>query len=587
MSDPDFRRQVLAVFDKHKPEILRYMLHYIKNSDSDNVKWLTPGMIKIGIDWPELKTIDQALSVKRTNRAVTENDYRFSDVHQKKAEEDADRMNDSLEKLGKYIAAGGKISVRETTSFWDVIYDINVFSKYRLAVLQPVLEHHKKTMVYMMLYILKHLDMDEPMDEIFTSLRHARINWPELKTIQQALAQGSKTQSVSEADDYGKFKTISDMIARDFAEHPVRGFYMMLYWLNETKLTVADMPEIKPQIDQVKPDVIRALLQSVKADNDGMNISNALQILDRMQNCGVDWPEIDKIRQGLQHGTQQPSESILEDDDFDTLEMVKQKLASVGRKFNRFDENLEVWISNGFPQIRAFAFPTKERIYQITFVYNLKSIENYTVPTGFTPKSLKRMSKKVLESLVNPHSVIENLLMVLKEHSTDPSCLKQMQKDVSKLKTKFDWPELDTILKALNYLLEQNKTKMSEGIDEIESDRLKSFVKQIQQPLATKTGWLAAVTLEDLASVAISKMYGDKRFTDQDYAEAAAVLNLNNHKDVLIKGILENIKQNIANGNSTAWLAENVAMQKQILIKLGCNWPEMDRIAAAVAHNAD
>jgi hypothetical protein len=258
------------------------------------------------------------------------------------------------------------------------------------------------------------------------------IKWPEFKIIQKGITYGLK-KPVSEADDQGKFKILSDMIARDFAEHPVRGFYMMLYHLNELELTVADMPEIKPLIDRVKPDVIRALLQSVKADNDGMNISNALQILDRMQKCGVNWPEIDKIRQGLQH----------------------------------------------------------------------------------------------------------------------------------------------------------NRQQTTEGIDEIESDRLKSFVKQIQQPLATKTGWLAAVALEDLASVSISKMYGDKRFTDEDYAEAAAYLNLNNHKDVLIKGILENIKQNIANGNSTAWLAENVAMQKQILKKLGCNWPEMDRIASAVAHNAN
>jgi hypothetical protein len=251
-----------------------------------------------------------------------------------------------------------------------------------------------------------------------------------------AQTQPSYTQqneSVEEADDYGKFKTISDMIARDFAEHPVRGFYMMLYHLNELGLTVADMPEIKPQIDKAKPLVIRALLESIRADNDGMNISNALQILDRMQNCGVNWPEIDKIRQGLQHGRQQTTE----------------------------------------------------------------------------------------------------------------------------------------------------------GIDEIESDRLKSFVRQILQPLATKTGWLAAVALEDLASVAISKSYSDNRFTDQDYAEAAAVLNLNSHKDVLIKGILENIKQNIKNGDSTPWMATNLAAQKQILIKLGCNWPEMDRIASAVAHNAN
>ena len=307
MSDLNFRRQVLAVFDKHKPEILHYMLHYIKHSDGDNVKWLAPGMIKIGIDWPELKTIDNALNAKRPDRAV------------------------------------------------------------------------------------------------------------------------------SESDDDKKFKTISDMMARDFAEHPVRGFYMMLYHLNDLELTVADMPEIKPLVDRVKPDVIRALLQSVKADNDGMNISNALQILDRMQKCGVNWPEIDKIRQGLQH----------------------------------------------------------------------------------------------------------------------------------------------------------NRQQTTEGIDEIESERLKFFVNQIQRPLATKTGWEAAQILEDLANVMMSKTYSDNRFTDQDYAEAAAVLNLNNHKDVLIKGILENIKQNIKNGNSTTWLAENLAMQKQILIKLGCNWPEIDRIAAAVAHNVN
>jgi hypothetical protein len=421
MSDLNFRRQVLAVFDKHKPEILHYMLHYIKHSDGDNVKWLAPGMIKIGIDWPELKTIDNALNAKRPDRAVTDN---FTESEQTPLDSLFYNASRLLDKNINYVG-NVVIALRNDDRINEPEFlpkTIELFEKYKPQIMK---------------YILNDIAKDDNhsysnVQWLIPRMKKLGIKWPEFKIIQKGITYGLK-KSVSEADDLGKFKTISDMMARDFAEHPVRGFYMMLYHLNDLELTVADMPEIKPLVDRVKPDVIRALLQSVKADNDGMNISNVLQILDRMQNCGVNWPEIDKIRQGLQH----------------------------------------------------------------------------------------------------------------------------------------------------------NRQQTTEGIDEIESERLKFFVNQIQRPLATKTGWEAAQILEDLANVMMSKTYSDNRFTDQDYAEAAAVLNLNNHKDVLIKGILENIKQNIKNGNSTTWLAENLAMQKHILNKLGCNWPELDRIAAAVAHNVN
>jgi hypothetical protein len=774
MSDPEFRSQVLAVFDKHKPEIMYYMLRNIKHSDSDNVKWLAPGMIKIGIDWPELKTISQALNVKKPDRAVSENDYRFSDVHQKKAEKDASRMNNSLERLGKHIAAGGKITVREITSFWDVIYDINVFSKYRLAILQPVLEHHKKTIVYMMLYILKHHhdDINEPMPEIFTSLRHAQINWPELKTIQQALAQGKKkesveeeygsamtlqalrtrmnklmnddqkytdptqrtnwqdgvwrfinsnqaaifadkgnkgngdypaapyaawllvqhmdahperqsqfymklrkafpnhpklqflkdrsavnawilknanspeyyhngkplpdptvnvrnpamfkdasvkaasreealtnaeqagnkllvaavkatnaqtqpsytqqNESVEEADDYGKFKTISGMIARDFAEHPVRGFYMMLYHLNELELSVADMPEIKPQIDKAKPLVIRALLESIRADNDGMNISNALQILDRMQKCGVNWPEIDKIRQGLQHGRN--TESVTEASDDNTFELLQKKLATIGRKFNKYDEDKEEWISNGFPTIKGVVFNLHNEHTDISFLlfeYNIKSVSEYSRAVDFKPKAFLRLPKKTLETYADPRGVIHVLLHILKRHSNNTILMKQMQKDVNKLKSKYDWPELDVILKALNYQLGQGKPAVATEARNASQDPLGVWVRALENDIQTKLYWHIAITLEELS---MHLNDGSFKVTGQQWAQAAEQLGLNAHKDIIIKSILENLRDNIHSGNSSDWLQRSISTQRIILQKLGCNWPEMDRIAAAVGH---
>ena len=582
MSDPEFRSQVLAVFDKRKPEILHYMLRYIKHSDADNIKWLTPAMIKMGIDWPELKTINQALNAKKPDRAVTENNYRFSDVHQQKAEEAASHMNSSLERLGKHIAAGGKISVREITSFWDVIYDINVFSKYRLAILQPVLEHHKKTIVYMMLYILKHHDMDEPMDEVFTSLRHARINWPELKTIQQALAQGSKTKSVSEADDYGKFKTISGMIARDFAEHPVRGFYMMLYHLNELELSVADMPEIKPMVDKVKPDVIRALLLSIKHDDQGVNISNALRILDRMQNCGVNWPEIDKIRQGLQHGRN--TESVTEASDDNTFELLQKKLATIGRKFNKYDEDKEEWISNGFPTIKGVVFNLHNDHTDISFLlfeYNIKSVSEYSRAVDFKPKAFLRLPKKTLETYADPRGVIHVLLHILKRHSNNTILMKQMQKDVNKLKSKYDWPELDVILKALNYQLGQGKPAVATEARDASLDPLSPWVFAFKNHIQTKLYWHIAITLEELA---MHLNDGSFRVTADQWAQAAEQLGLDAYKDIIIKSILENLRDNIHSGNSTDWLQRSISTQRIILQKLGCNWPEMDRIAAAVGH---
>ena len=617
MSDPGFRSQVLAVFEKKKPELVKYMLHNIKHSDSDNVKWLAPAMIRMGLDWPELYTMHQALSVKKPDRQVSENNYRYSEVHKQKAESDARVISSSLEKIRKQIEADPKLSANDISRFWDVIHSIKLFSRYRLDILQPVLEHHKKTIVYVILYLMKHNEIYDTIDDIIDNLKYARINWPELKTLQQALAQGSKTESVSEAqpseenpirdqlnawmnqdqqyhdptqrksfqakvwpfiqknmqailtdkgpkgngdypaapyaawllvqhmdafpqnqvsfynqlvkaipnhpkiqflkdraavnawiqknannpeyyykgkplpdptvnvrnpamfkdaavkaasreqaltnaeqagnkllvaavkatnaqsqpsytqqtesveeaDDQGKFKIISDMISRDYAEHPVRGFYMMLYHLNELELTVADMPEIKPLIDRVKPDVIRALLQSIKADNDGMNISNALQILDRMQNCGVDWPEIDKIRQGLQHGRQDTTEA------FDVV-----------------------------------------------------------------------------------------------------------------------------------------------------SDRMQTFVRKMREALQNKLSWQIGAQLDEMAR-RIS--VGAVKFSDAQWQQAAAEIDLNNYKDLVIKGILENIKDEIEIGIRSAALAGNIVAQKQLLNKLGCDWPEIDRIITAVSHNAN
>jgi hypothetical protein len=410
------------VLEHHKKTIVYVILYLIKHNEIyDTIDDIIDNLKYARINWPELKTLQQALAQGSKTQSVTDN---FTESEQTPLDNlfyNASRLLDkNINYVGNVVIALRNDDRINEPEF--LAKTIELFGKYKPQIIKYILtdiakaDDHSYSNVQWLIPRMKKLG----------------IKWPEFKIIQKGITYGKK-KSVSEADDQGKFKILSDMMARDFAEHPVRGFYMMLYHLNELELSVADMPEIKPQIDRAKPLVIRALLESIRADNDGMNISNALQILDRMQKCGVNWPEIDKIRQGLEH----------------------------------------------------------------------------------------------------------------------------------------------------------NRQQTTEGIDEIESDRLKSFVKQIQQQLATKTGWLAAVALEDLASVSISKMYGDKRFTDEDYAEAAAYLNLNNHKDVLIKGILENIKQNIKNGNSTAWMADNVAMQKQILKKLGCNWPEMDRIASAVAHNAD
>ena len=889
-ADAVSRSQVIKVLDDKKPEILKYILYHIKHLDEINIKYYVDAMIEIGINWPELKTIQQALAHGNKTESVTENDYRFSNDHKVMSGLVADEINSWLESLSRNIKAGSKIPNQEIDSFKNVIYAIRNFSYYRLNMLQPVLEQHKKTIIYMILYILKyHSNNLMESEHILSALKYAKINWPELKTIQQALAQGSKTESMSEAqpseenpirdqlnvwmdkdqkysnptkrksfqskevwpyiqknmaailadkgdkgngdypaapyaawllvqhmdafpqaqasfykqlaasipnhpklqflkdrsavntwilknanspeyyhngkplpdptvnvrnpdlfkdasvkpksreealrnaeqagnkllvaavkatnaqtqpsytqqnesveeaDDYGKFKTISDMIARDFAEHPVRGFYMMLYWLDETKLTVADMPEIKPLVDKVKPDVIRALLLSIKEDDQGVNFSNVLQVLDRMQNCGVDWPEIDKIRQGLQHGRN--TESVTEASDDNTFELLQKKLATIGRKFNKYDEDSEYWVSNGFPQIQGQVYTlaalggNNQVIHEISIVYNLKSITDNSRPYQIRPKKFISFGKQKLQELLDPRSVIEVFLHLIKTRASDTQMFKQILKDITKLKTKYDWPELDVIYKALEYqlkpklpavtenkykqaeaeqyaslisskleqasklqgnanydshmmyfleamlkvgqigpgygqiltpilehykpviirhlllLLKQNKLSAVENILEIvfnihiqwseletikkalahgkkqtteardaSLDPLSPWVRALENDIQTKLYWHIAITLEELS---MHLNDGSFRVTGHQWAQAAEQLGLNAHKDIIIKSILENLRDNIHSGNSTDWLQRSISTQRIILQKLGCNWPEMDRIAAAVGH---
>ena len=672
MSDPEFRSQVLAVFDKRKPEILHYMLRYIKHSDADNIKWLTPAMIKMGIDWPELKTIDQALNAKKPDRAVTENDDRYNDARKQKSEHDARLVSSALEKIRKHITANNAPTVREITSFWDTIYDINVFSGYRMDILQPILEHHKKTIMYMMLYILKHHDMDDPMDEIFTSLRHARIdwpelktiqqalaqgkktksvtendyrfsnyhkeqarsvadeinswleslsrnikagskipnqeidsfrdviyairnfsyyrlnmlqpvleqhkktiiymilyilkyhsnnlkesehilsalkyakiNWPELKSIQQALAQGSKTESVSEADDYGKFKTISDMIARDFAEHPVRGFYMMLYWLDETKLTVADMPEIKPLVDKVKPDVIRALLLSIKHDDQGVNISNALRILDRMQNCGVNWPEIDKIRQGLQHGRN--TESVTEN---------KYKQAEA--------EQYASLISSKLEQASKLQGNANYDSHMMYFLEAMVKVSQIGPGYGQILTPILEHYKPV---------IIRYLLLLLKQNKL--SAVENILEIVFNIH--IQWSELETIKKALAH----GKKQTTEAKD-YSKDPFDKWTERFANDLENKVYWHFAMVLEELAK---HMNVGTMRVSEPQWQRAAVQLDLNAHKREIVHSILKNLKDSIVMNTSSNWLLKSMIAQKLILNKLGADWPELDTIVAGVSNN--
>ena len=317
MSDLNFRRQVLAVFDKHKPEILRYMLHYIKHSDSDNVKWLTPGMIKMGIDWPELKTIDQALNAKRPDRQVSENNYRYSEVHKQQAESDARVISSFLEKIRKQIEADPKLSANDISRFWDVIHSIKLFSRYRLDILQPVLEHHKKTIVYVILYLMKHNEIYDTIDDIIDNLKYARINWPELKTLQQALAQGNKRESVTDNFTESEQTPLDSLFynaSRLLDKNISYVGNVIIALRNDDRINEPEfLAKTIELFGKYKPQIIKYILNLI-AKADDHSYSHVQWLIPRMKKLGIKWPEFKIIQKGITYGKKksvseaQPSE---------------------------------------------------------------------------------------------------------------------------------------------------------------------------------------------------------------------------------------------------------------------------------------
>ena len=712
-ADAVSRSQVIKVLDDKKPEILKYILYHIKHLDEINIKYYVDAMIEIGINWPELKTIQQALNVKKPDRAVTENDYRFSNDHKVMSGLVADEINSWLESLSRNIKAGSKIPNKEIDSFRNVIYAIRNFSYYRLNMLQPVLEQHKKTIIYMILYILKyHSNNLMESEHILSALKYAKINWPELKTIQQALAtQGNKTESVTEADDTAGFKILSDIMMRDYADNKVRGFWYMMYHLNDWDMTVDQFPEFDNIIAEIKPKIIKSLLSAVKADSDGEAISNVLYSIDRMHKCGIDWPELKTISQALNvkkpdravsenddryndarkqksehdarlvssalekirkhitadnaptvreitsfwdtiydinvfsgyrmdilqpilehhkktimymmlyilkhHDMDDPmdeiftslrharidwpelktiqqalaqgskTESVTEASDDNTFELLQKKLATIGRKFNKYDEDSEYWVSNGFPQIQGQVYTlaalggNNQVIHEISIVYNLKSITDNSKPYQIRPKKFISFGKQKLQELLDPRSVIQVFLHLIKTRASDTQMFKQILKDITKLKTKYDWPELDVIYKALEYQLKPKLPAVATEARDLSKDPLSPWVFALENHIQTKLYWHIAITLEELA---MHLNDGSLRVTGDQWAQAAEQLGLDAYKDIIIKSILENLRDNIHSGNSTDWLQRSISTQRIILQKLGCNWPEMDRIAAAVGH---
>ena len=338
-------------------------------------------------------------------------------------------------------------------------------------------------------------------------------------------------------------------------------------------------------------------------------------------------------------------------------------------------------------------------IHEISIVYNLKSITDNSRPYQIRPKKFISFGKQKLQELLDPRSVIQVFLHLIKTRASDTQMFKQILKDITKLKTKYDWPELDVIYKALEYqlkpklpavtenkykqaeaeqyaslisskleqasklqgnanydshmmyfleamlkvgqigpgygqiltpilehykpviirhlllLLKQNKQNKLSAVENIleivfnihiqwseletikkalahgkkqtteakdfSKDPFDKWTKRFANDLENKLYWHFAMVLEELAKHLND---GSLRVTADQWAQAAEQLGLDAYKDIIIKSILENLRDNIHSGNSTDWLQRSISTQRIILQKLGCNWPEMDRIAAAVGH---
>lgn len=131
---------------------------------------------------------------------------------------------------------------------------------------------------------------------ILEQLDSIDIHWPELDTIKQSLK--ADNPSLKENSDYDEGRKMIIDIVQQQVTRSSRGIFYVMYYLDKWGLHLKDWPEIRELIDNQKKLIITDILKAMK-DASAESISYCKFVTDRMFKIGIDWPELQIIKNSV------------------------------------------------------------------------------------------------------------------------------------------------------------------------------------------------------------------------------------------------------------------------------------------------
>ena len=283
--------EVTAVYDKHKTEVMRYMLGELREQDrEDTVRWMIRELRDCGVDWPEFKVITRSLL------------------------ESADpEEHERLRSEGRKIVLD--IFARDLTKNGDrgIYYVMYHMDDWGLKIkdwpeVAEMIDAHKRVIVTELLKTVKG-DFDNDQHDnrdsaLFTIDRMKRIGveWPELAVIEKSI----KADQSQLTEEFGTFEETTEVIAShmsDIVNHLEQGQDLWLVGdlsdiyitLENENLDQQHWP--KPEdwdidLQANKTNLVKGILGAIKL-GEGDEAVQAVHMLKDYWH--VSWPELDII----------------------------------------------------------------------------------------------------------------------------------------------------------------------------------------------------------------------------------------------------------------------------------------------------
>lgn len=165
-----------------------------------------------------------------------------------------------------------------------------------------ILTSDKPKFIKMMLTLIKEGKYDN-LKEVINDAVASDLNWPEITIIQRSLKTITANDAIAEAANElpDKMTSKQRLMFKEMLLNTInRGnIFICLYNIDDWGITVEKLPELAEILNQYKNELVVKMLKDLKHGKKGLMAAN--QTLSRLESTGINWPELDVIRQSLNH----------------------------------------------------------------------------------------------------------------------------------------------------------------------------------------------------------------------------------------------------------------------------------------------